>query len=286
MANDYMKNVNLDSGYDVSAFFGGSVNASGSMLSDYAAIKNGSFGKMMKAYCVRKNAEKAAVSGDTAQKLTMMRSSADSLRKSAEALQDTVLWEKKKVTKKDEETGEETETEEYDWEAITKAVKSFVADYNSVVEQAGNSDTQGVLRNAVWMTDMTDSMQKLFSKVGIRISSGNKLELDEDTLKKANVNTLKLLFAGHGSFGDKVSQKAGSISREASSAAAAAKAKATYTRNGNYSDTLSKLFSSAVDQKVGDKTTEKDRNLDAMKQAVDKMEEEKEKDKEKKAGKK
>ena len=40
MANDYWSN--LDSGYDVSPLFGGSVNASGSMLSDYASIKNGS----------------------------------------------------------------------------------------------------------------------------------------------------------------------------------------------------------------------------------------------------
>ena len=46
MANDYMKNVNLDSGYDVSALLGGSVNATGNMLSDYASIKNGSYGKL------------------------------------------------------------------------------------------------------------------------------------------------------------------------------------------------------------------------------------------------
>ena len=55
MANDYWSN--LDSGYDVSPLFGGSVNASGSMLSDYASIKNGSYGKLMKAYCARKDAE-------------------------------------------------------------------------------------------------------------------------------------------------------------------------------------------------------------------------------------
>ncbi len=48
------------------------------------------------------------------------------------------LYEKKKLKKKDEETGEEIEVEDYDWDAITKAVKTFVDDYNSVVEQAGN----------------------------------------------------------------------------------------------------------------------------------------------------
>ena len=146
MANDYWSN--LDSGYDVSPLFGGSVNASGSMLSDYASIKNGSYGKLMKAYCARKDAEKAAssASSDTAQKLTLMGTGAAALKKSAEALGDSALWEKKKITKKDEETGEEIETEDYDWDAITKAVKSFVEDYNAVVEQAGSSDTKKVLQ--------------------------------------------------------------------------------------------------------------------------------------------
>lgn len=282
MANDYLNFSNLDSGYDVSPLLGGTTNASGSLLSDYASIKNGSYGKLMKAYCARKEAEKkASVSGDSAQKLTLMRSNADALKKSAEALGDSSLWEKKKVRKKDEETGEEVETEDYDWDAITKAVKSFVDDYNAVVEQAGNSDTQKVLQQAVWMTDTTEKTQKLLSKIGLHIGKGNKLELDEEALKKANINTLKSTFSGRGSFADKVIQKAGSISRAASVAAAQAKTKTTYTRNGNYSDALSKMFSSTVDKKVGDKTTEKDKNLDTMKQAIDKMEE-REKDKEKK----
>lgn len=276
MANDYMKDyVNSNSGYDVTALLGGSVNGTGSMLSDYASIKNGSYKKVMKAYCARQEAEKASVSGDTAQKLTLMGSSANALKKSADALNNASLWEKKKFTKKDEETGEEAEIEDYDWNAITKAVKSFVQDYNAVVEKAGNSDTQSVLRNAVWMTGMTDKTWKLLSKVGIDISSGNKLELDEDTLKKANVSTLKSLFSGHGSFGDRVSQKAGNISRAASSAAAEARARSTYTRNGKYSNTLENWLSGSVDKKVGDKKTEKDKNLDAIQQAIDKRDKEK-----------
>ena len=87
-----------------------------------------------------------------------MRSSADSLKKSADALGNASLYEKKKFKKKDEETGEETEVEDYDWDAITKAVKSFVDDYNSVVEQAGNSETKNVLRNAAWMTSITEKV--------------------------------------------------------------------------------------------------------------------------------
>ena len=81
MANDYLNFSNLDSGYDVSPLLGGTANASGNLLSDYASIKNGSYGKLMKAYCARQEAEKqASASGDSAQKLTLMRSNADALK--------------------------------------------------------------------------------------------------------------------------------------------------------------------------------------------------------------
>lgn len=49
---------------------------------------------------------------------------------------------KKKIKKKDEKTGEEIEVEDYDWDKITKAVKSFVEDYNDVVKEAGESNTK------------------------------------------------------------------------------------------------------------------------------------------------
>ncbi|MDO4305009.1 MAG: flagellar filament capping protein FliD [Bacillota bacterium] len=249
--NDYTSYY--DTGYDFSALLGGTTNSSGNLLSDYAAIKNGSYGKLMKAYYAKQEAESASQSGDTTQKLTLMRSSADSLKKSADALNDSSLWEKKKITKTDEETGEEVEVEDYDWDAITKAVKAFVEDYNSVVDEAGNSNTKNVLRNAAWMTSMTDKNSSMLAKIGITIGKGNKLELDEDALKKADISSLKTVFTGYNSFASKISQKADSISN------AAARTKAvTYTSSGSYSDTLSKLVSSTVDERVGDKDTSSD----------------------------
>ena len=156
--SDYTSKYN--SNVDYSALFGGTSDSSSvgntNMLSDYAAIKNGSYGKLMKAYYAKQDAEKLSGKGDTSQKLTLMKTSADSLKKSADALNDVSLWEKKKIKKKDEKIGEETEVEDYDWDAIAKKVKSFIDDYNDVVKEAGESNTKDVLRNASWMTDMTD----------------------------------------------------------------------------------------------------------------------------------
>ncbi len=39
---------------------------------------------------------------------------------------------------------------------LPKKVKSFIDDYNDVVKEAGESNTKDVLRNASWMTGMTD----------------------------------------------------------------------------------------------------------------------------------
>ena len=151
---------------------------------------------------------------------------------------------KEENQEKDEKTGEETEVEDYDWEAITKAVKSFVEDYNDVIEQAGESNSKEVLRNAVWMTEITESSENVLSKIGITVGKGNKMELDEDALKKADIGTLKIIFTGHNSFANKVSMKAGSISN------AAAWSSGTYKSNGKYNNALSELASGKVDKEV------------------------------------
>lgn len=236
-------NTNVDYSY---LFNSAQPVATGSSFNfiDYAAIKNGSYGKLLKAYYAKQDAEKASPGGETMQKAALMKSSADDLRKSAEALTDDELWEKKKIAKKDEKTGEEIEVEDYDWEAITKAVKSFVEDYNSVIGHAGDSNSNTVLRNAVWLTDITESNENLLSKIGITVGKGNKMELNEETLKKADISTLKTLFTGHISFADKVSTKANSISN------AAAGSIGTYKSNGKYSNALAELVSGEIDKEV------------------------------------
>ena len=242
---DYASKYNTN--VDYSYLFGGTQAPStgGAIsLSDYAAIKNGSYGKLLKAYYAKQDAEKAVTAGDSVHKSTLMKNGADTLKKSADTLNNDALWEKKKLKKKDETTGEEIEVEDYDWDSITKAVKSFVKDYNDVVEQAGNSDSKDVLRNAVWLTGMTGATGKTLSKIGITIGKGNKLELDEDTLKKSDISTLKTLFSGYNSFADKVSVKANSIMN------AAARSCGTYKVNGKYSDALSELVSSKVDKEI------------------------------------
>ena len=108
-----------------------------------------------------------------------------------------------------------------------------------MIEQAGESNSKEVLRNAVWMTGITESSENVLSKIG----KGNKMELDEEALKKADIGTLKIIFTGYNSFVNKVSMKASSISN------AAAWSSGTYKSNGKYNNALSELASSADGKK-------------------------------------
>lgn len=96
-ANDFLSglNVNIDNG---SAF----------NLSDYAMIRNGTYGKLMKAYYAQDKEGKTSSTGDDKPKFTLMAGNAGAMAKSAQALMQDSIWEKKTITEKDEKTGDMT----------------------------------------------------------------------------------------------------------------------------------------------------------------------------------
>ena len=91
--SDYTNQYNTNADY--SYLFGGTLTTLGGgsfSLSDYASIKNGSYGKLLKAYYAKQDADKVASGSDSIQKATLMKSSADVLKKSADALNTDTLW--------------------------------------------------------------------------------------------------------------------------------------------------------------------------------------------------
>ncbi len=232
-----MSSININSMLGISSNSSSSDSSllGGVNLSNYAAIKNGSYAKLTKAYYKQTESEEAATYKDSDSKLTSIKSGADSLKEAADALANDSLWEKKTIKTKNEETGEETEKEDYDWEAITKAVNKFAEAYNNVLDSSAESDTKGVLLNAGWMVGNTAKFDNLLSNAGITIGSDNKLSVDEEELKKADISTLKVLFNNANSLTDAVSSKAASISRAAANAGST-----TYTSSG----TLSSVYGS------------------------------------------
>ncbi|MBQ8914515.1 MAG: flagellar filament capping protein FliD [Lachnospiraceae bacterium] len=212
-----------------------------SILTDYAAIKNGSYKKLAKKYYASDSVKTESEAKAETKKLGLVQTGADSLSSSLSALSKSSLYEKKKISSKDETTGETSEKEDYDWKAITSAVKSFIDNYNDTIGDAADTNLAGVLRNAMHMTSSVKANSKLLLEVGITIGKENKLELDEDKLKEANISTLKTLFTGSNSFADNLTQKSAAISKAISNSAS------SYTSSGSALPTsFSKMFETEV----------------------------------------
>ncbi len=155
---------------------GGSDDAGGvsSLLGDYAAIKNGSYGKMMKSYYAKMKKQEAEESGETKQtkagkvKDNASASAAASLYKSASALTSLNYDDRS-----EENIGK-----------ITDSVSAFVKDYNSLMKNAGKSENSTVQKQAESLYNSYYSNYKLFAKVGITMNSDKTLSFDEDSMKR------------------------------------------------------------------------------------------------------
>ncbi len=198
----------------------GSASFDTGLLSDYASIKNGSYSKLTKAYYAKNSGaeEKSDAVSNLMSKsrnlqYTSAKGEADKLGESLNKLASEDLFAK--VKKKDENGNE---TEDYDFDKISSAVKAFVKDYNALVKSGGDSDNNSILRSTLSMVQTTNVNSKLLDKVGISVGFDNKLSLDEDALKKADVASLKTLFSGIGSYGDTIENKTSEISRFANNA--------------------------------------------------------------------
>lgn len=229
----------------------GSVGLSGNLLSDYASIKSGSYHKLLKAYYAKVDPDSTSKTGKTDKKdkisanassetkiLSKAQTEAEELKDAATALTEDKkgIFELKETEKKDEVTGEVSTVKEYDRDAMYQAVKSFVEEYNGVLDSVDDVNSQSVLRAGVSLLKTTQSNEDLLNKAGITIGKGNKLMIEEEAFKKADINVVKSLFKGRGSYADSVASKSALISGYAKSEMV--KSAGSYNANGSYRGSL------------------------------------------------
>lgn len=241
--------LTVGSGSDLSTLFS-SLNGSnkngmsnmfgGFSLSDYASIKNGSYGKLVNAYYKKNGAELKAAAKDkkeitldkteadkTTSALTGLKSAADELTGSKS------LFEKTKVKDADGK-----EKEDYDWDALSKKVGNFVKNYNSATDKLMASTDQSLYNSTLTMAKTTGASSAMLSRVGISVKGDCTLSFDEETFRKADMSDIKSLFSGTGSYADKVSSSAAMLETKS------AKSAATYGATGNYTAPASSLIDS------------------------------------------
>ena len=243
--------INVNARQDYSYLFQSMTTSRGNslgnlnFLSDYASIKNGSYGKLMKAYYAKDAADKTASKGkdtetkknsistaaDSAKTLSEIEKAADTMKESADSL--LVKGSKSVFRKKNEKA---TVSEEYDTDAIYKAVSGFVTDYNDLLSKTSAASSKNLQSKADTLAAVTTANAKLLSKVGITVNSDRSLSLDEEAFKKSDMGTVKNLFGTTGAYGYKVSAQASMIDYTAAKESTKSN---TYTANGTYSNVYS-----------------------------------------------
>ena len=243
------------SSVDFSSFFGTQSSQStslSSMLGDYASIKNGSYGKLLKAYYKKQETDYASSDEAKAEnaKYTRLKSYASDLKGAASAINDSSLFAKGDydVTYSDGTKGKS----EYNMDKIYEKAKSFVDSYNSAI-RSGSSTADGskLSDRTLSLVEFTAKNANLLSQIGITASSKEgeegTLSIDEDKFKKASGATMKSLFTGSGSYASVVENKAGIIGSMAESQMSKI---SSYNAKGSYSSgdssPISNLFNSEV----------------------------------------
>lgn len=242
-----MRGISMYDSSSVSTLFSslGSSKSTGSglfeiNLSEYASIRSGSYGKLMRSYFSMDSAKSTSKSDDSTKNTiedlaTTTSTSKDStkmlaaIESDAKELTDTA---KALYTRSNNKVFTKDSGGSYDTDKIYKAVKSFADDYNSMLDTAGRSSTNRISQSVSSMKNETSYNEKALKEIGITVDEKTgKLSVDETTFKSADTEKIKNLFNGTGSYAYSVATKAAMTESYAKSEAAKSN---TYTKNGTY----------------------------------------------------
>lgn len=204
--------INVGMNRDNSYLFQSLSSNSGGMgnlnfLSDYASIKNGSYGKLMKNYYNKvlnsdSNTEGTStkrgsgnvldkildeqmhpkVSKDTQEANANLTTGLSNIRNSVSALQN-------------DNTYTDTANGKSASDKVVSAMKAYVADYNNVVNAArGSTMTNKTAYVANMMSNTAANADKL-SEIGVTVNSNGLLELNEAKLKETDISKVQEMFS-------------------------------------------------------------------------------------------
>lgn len=205
--------INVGSNQNSSYLFQSMSSGSGGManlnfLSDYASIKNGSYGRLMKTYYGMKQQEAGSSSSSAGRK------------SNASNVLDKILEEKKnpKVSKEAQKanadlttglsnlkssvstlqngkTYTDTENGQSAADKAVSAMKAYVSDYNDVVNASKNSTLRNKTAYVANMMSCTAANADKLAELGVTINENGTLQLNESKLKAAGPSKVQELFS-------------------------------------------------------------------------------------------
>ena len=203
-----------------------SMDSSADWLSDYASIKNGSYGKLMKSYYSELKTDAVNAGSSAASTAGRNRSSKNILEKleaekkapkvsKAAEKSNTALTtglsslQSSVAALRDSNTFTDTAGGLSAADKTLSAVKSYVKDYNSVVTAAKGSTLSSKTAYVSNIMNSTSANKSKLADIGITVNSNGTMSLDETKLKAANVSKVQDLFSSTDimSYGSTVSSR-------------------------------------------------------------------------------
>lgn len=205
-------NINVGMKQDYSYLFQGLSSGSGSggmgnlnFLSDYACIKNGSYGKLMKAYYgTAQNSGTTGTgtkssSGNVLEKILEEQKNPKVSKEVQEANANLVTGlsslKTSVSTLQADKTYMDTENGQSAADKVTSAMKAYVSDYNNVVNAARGSTLTNKTAYVANMMSSTAANADKLSEIGVTVNSDGLLEINEDKLKAADISKVQELFS-------------------------------------------------------------------------------------------
>ena len=186
-----------------------------SSLSEYSTIRSGAYKKLVSSYYNKTNSQDKTSSTSKAninknviaqkKELTEVKDAADELYNSAGKL--TATGSKGLFNKADSVTGD-----------ITNAVKSYIKNYNSLLDEAADTTNSKVTGKVSFMTSQTNAYKSSLEKIGITVNNDKTLSMDEKVFNNADIADVKKVFNGSSSMAYQTFVRASDISSAAENA--------------------------------------------------------------------
>ena len=194
--------TNMNGLFQSSPFGSGNQN----FFADYASIKNGSYGRLMKAYYGRDTGAGTSSTGSTGRSTNNILEQILEERRNPKvskevqtanaSLTSGISTLKNSVsTLQNEKTYTDTENGESAADKVASAVKNYVSQYNDVVNNAKHSTLSGKTSNVAAMMRASSANADKLAEIGITINKNGTLQLNESKMKSADISKVKDLFS-------------------------------------------------------------------------------------------
>lgn len=210
----------------------GGTDLLGINYSDYASIRSGSYGKLMRSYYSMQSDDGSTKTSASKKSTSLSSDSSKVLANVEDAAQTLTDTAKELYTRQNNSVFAKDAKGNYDTNQIFDKVSDFVEDYNSLLSAAAKSNTSKIQNSLSSMKNITKMNVDALESVGIKVDSENgTLSINEDTFKSSDMSKVKELFNGTGSYAYGVATQASMIDSYAQSEAAKSN---TYGQNGKY----------------------------------------------------